>query len=752
MFSFPHSTLIYSLLACILRATAGAEETSQWQFLALADFHGAETFATKPDFESNSWKKWLGTLKYIHDKYGGDLVLLPGDTQNGKWTEDNFIEKINSELSPQEAVLLAGRNCYGTMKKLFAQAGYEKILVAVGDHELGGNSWKKNSQKVLSLPSYRQSFTKSLNRDSNGNFLYEEPIGSAPSRPLGTAFDNTSYAHRHKNALFITLDVFETFRGDKSYFDRENGTGGEGVLSCTVGGEHLVWFENVLQQARADLTISHIFVQGHVPIAHPVRQINCSGQFLDNGEDSELWRLMNLYEVDIYFAGEVHANTVIKSQSSNLIQISSRGNVFNNFLQILVEEEKIHIVAFNEIGSKPRWNDEHDIHGNLIIDKSLGIVTMDSDGALEILDRNSPLIHISFEGAVPLETRQIIGMTHDDIGEKLIGSRISMRDGIVSSQAMANQGEFGQQYDGQIVNIPLESGIIGYAGLFSDESRFAFYSTGPFSGGDVASVSLWINTVHAQKQMILVHYGAIFGSSIDKTTKDFFTLVLDNGVPTVYLGKKKILKSTGHNLLADGQWHHIAVSMPTKSCLLSQVNIYVDGIKTITWLLDSDDYIFTTTSGRLSLGGYGYSAKYFDDIFPEMETYSGYMDDFKFHSRPLTSNDFVNIIPLVSSPAPAPTEIGDNLCQDYKKKFRFNGTKRTCKWVQNNWKTRCVRDEARENCPVTCREACQCFDTPGMFWFKGLKTDCKLTQESQASRCQSNRVRSHCPVTCGICQ
>ena len=63
-------------------------------------------------------------------------------------------------------------------------------------------------------------------------------------------------------------------------------------------------------------------------------------------------------------------------------------------------------------------------------------------------------------------------MTHDDIGEKLIGSRISMRDGIVSSQAMANQGEFGQQYDGQIVNIPLESGIIGYAGLFSDESRF----------------------------------------------------------------------------------------------------------------------------------------------------------------------------------------------------------------------------------------------------------------------------------------
>ena len=113
MFSFSHSTLISSLLLYyVLTATARAEETSQWKFLALADFHGAETFATKPGFESDSWKKSLGTLKYIQESYGGELVLLPGDTQNGKWTEDSFIEKINSNLSPQEAVLLAGRSVF----------------------------------------------------------------------------------------------------------------------------------------------------------------------------------------------------------------------------------------------------------------------------------------------------------------------------------------------------------------------------------------------------------------------------------------------------------------------------------------------------------------------------------------------------------------------------------------------------------------------------------------------------------------
>ena len=40
---------------------------------------------------------------------------------------------------------------------------------------------------------------------------------------------------------------------------------------------------------------------------------------MDRGEDSELWKLMSKYGVDVYFAGEVHSNTA--SQSSNVVQI-----------------------------------------------------------------------------------------------------------------------------------------------------------------------------------------------------------------------------------------------------------------------------------------------------------------------------------------------------------------------------------------------------------------------------------------------
>lgn len=39
-------------------------------------------------------------------------------------------------------------------------------------------------------------------------------------------------------------------------------------------------------------------------IIQPVQRFYCSGQFLDHGEGSKFWDLMNEYGVDIYFAGE----------------------------------------------------------------------------------------------------------------------------------------------------------------------------------------------------------------------------------------------------------------------------------------------------------------------------------------------------------------------------------------------------------------------------------------------------------------
>ena len=76
-------------------------------------------------------------LSYINQTYGGDLIFAPGDSNNGKWYKDSYISQYFPGKTPQEAVYAAGVNCYGTMKDLFAQAGQEKFLMAVGDHELG---------------------------------------------------------------------------------------------------------------------------------------------------------------------------------------------------------------------------------------------------------------------------------------------------------------------------------------------------------------------------------------------------------------------------------------------------------------------------------------------------------------------------------------------------------------------------------------------------------------------------------------
>jgi len=41
----------------------------------------------------------------------------------------------------------------------------------------------------------------------DGNFKYTSLIGSAPSRPIGTSYENSSYAYIHRNTLIVTVDV-----------------------------------------------------------------------------------------------------------------------------------------------------------------------------------------------------------------------------------------------------------------------------------------------------------------------------------------------------------------------------------------------------------------------------------------------------------------------------------------------------------------------------------------------------------------
>ena len=246
---------------------------------------------------------------------------------------------------------------------------------------------------------------------------------------------------------FISIDLYEKMSTDLDYINKTNGNGGEGIVSGTMQGDHLAWFEQVLKVAREDLSsINHIIVQAHMPVQEPVRTVNSSSMKVDDGENSEFWKLMVKYNVDLYLAGEVHSTTASKDANSNLIQIVSRGNRINNFLKIEVEDEVLRVQHYNEIGSKPSNNNNYEQNGQLIIDKSGSDTKIESDGALQILDLRMTLIRYNFEEVVPLGSRQVPALLQMEGKNRvgLIANTTDMR-GITCSQALPNLTSFGRK-------------------------------------------------------------------------------------------------------------------------------------------------------------------------------------------------------------------------------------------------------------------------------------------------------------------
>jgi hypothetical protein len=202
----------------------------------------------------------LAGLKMLNEKYGGEIILMPGDACRGHWDTPQFIKGFNPALTPAEAILQAGDHCYTGMVNAFKEAGYPTILMAVGDHEVGDNPWPVGTAVSKHQAEFRQTFARGFNIDPDGaHFRYDKPIGAAASRPLGTKYETTSYAYQYKNVLFVTVDVFYQEDPDKQI-------GPQGSVTGSVVGKHLQWFDHVLSEARKVDSIKHIFVQAHLPV------------------------------------------------------------------------------------------------------------------------------------------------------------------------------------------------------------------------------------------------------------------------------------------------------------------------------------------------------------------------------------------------------------------------------------------------------------------------------------------------------
>lgn len=150
---------------------------------------------------------------------------------------------------------------------------------------------------------------------------------------------------------------------------------------------------------------------------------------------------------------------------------------------------------------------------------------------------------------------------------------------------------------------------------------------GPMGAGEILSCDIRFKTT-ASRERVLIFYGGRFGHS---RIKDIFLLTLQNGNMRLYLEKKSYVEPKADILLNDGVWHSILISMPSKSSLYSDINIFIDGEKVQTKLRGKEDKnVFFTTSGHVSVGGFGYSNQvYGQSIFKSMKNFEGEISNFR---------------------------------------------------------------------------------------------------------------------------
>lgn len=622
------TTLIAALL--LMQSTARAEES--WRFINLADWHAAEIYV-QPNIFPGMAEQNLAALRMLKDNYGGDLILMPGDACRGHWDTPQFIRSFNPTLTPAEAILQAGDLCHTGMVDAFKEAGYSTLLMAVGDHEVGDNPWPVGTAVSKHQAEFREAFAKVFNiTPDGGQFNYDKPIGAAASRPLGTKYEETSYAYQHKNVLFVTVDAFHQGDPDKQI-------GPQGSVTGAVVGKHLRWFEHVLSEARKDTSIKHIFVQAHLPVLQPVRRVNSSGMLMDGEMESDFWKTMRKHDVDIYFAGEVHSNTVTKDPKSDLVQVVTRGRWLNNFATVDVTDDKIDITLYNQISPKAS-DGKFEIYGKLVIDKSGENKTFRDEGELTFLDRETPMLLFDFDENFAMKDRIVLGFSLRQGGNPF-KSEVTI-DGVTCDRSFPNQGAFGRNYDAQNGNIELAAdGPRGKSGVFNATSQMAVYGAGPHSYGNVVSYALWMKTT-SQEDMVLINTGR------GGMNRGLFNLNLNDARPELLMADDVRLSAKTQKL-DDGKWHHIAMSMPKKDCKLSEVQFYVDGQPVESDVVGKDNPINVSMVNKVSVGGGGHEnlrsssyGKYMQDNFG-VKPFVGSLDEVSVWARALTATEVIEL-------------------------------------------------------------------------------------------------------------
>ncbi len=270
-------------------------DTAPWTFCTIPDFLNFDI-----EYPQQGWEDALGYILNSMKNENPAFAMVAGDLVMGHWGPTKAdIDKWADKYFPPWVQRFADHNL--------------KVYAALGDHEIGDNPWR--GDKARTVPFYKEAFRRYLKMPPNG-----------PEHMKGTAFYWV-----HKNALFISVDVFEVGKSD------------QGAIAAGVTGKQLEWLEEVLSRHRA--RVDHIVVMGHTPVLRPVRTFSSSGMLTVKGRESAFWQTMVKYDVDLYVCGEVHAVTC--TQQDGIQQVAHGGLIGRttkpNYMVVTVHKDKLEL-------------------------------------------------------------------------------------------------------------------------------------------------------------------------------------------------------------------------------------------------------------------------------------------------------------------------------------------------------------------------------------------------------------------------
>ena len=555
-FSRPLILVLLWLVSLFMTAPVhGQQPYEPWKIVTASDWHSAENGvkANNPQFFRNAQEREQVLIEQIM-AVDPEVVLIAGDMGGGRWVTSSLKNVMKPSETLEQAIYRLGEKTYCNHRRNFLEAGMQNLLVCVGDHDVGDNDWPPGSERSQTVPWHRKIYGQCYNTGAQGQWLWDEKIGDAPARPLGTKYENTSFAHQYKNVLFVNVDVFHQENPDKRLHPQT------GSVIANITGKHLEWFDRVLEAGRQQEDIRYIFVQAHPPIITPIRAHSSSMLFVDRYEKSNLWKTMRKHQVDLYFAGEVHSHTISKDPQSDLVQVVTDRKLP---VEITVYKDKLEFRAFERdpenqaLTEQPNYFQAH----HLIIDKSGPSLSFDDGvGVLKELDRQAVFVHYPFE---KIETTPF-GIEKQGYEPDIL-----------------NHGELDYFYDGIAYRGEVTEGKTGQAIKLNGNGSVDVYGFCPFGyrqGEPRRTFSLWFNT-NQSGQYNLMNGGH---GKERRQHSGALDILLQDGTLAIRTeqhqsrGVRQESRVVSSNL-NDGAWHHVALVVSSEAQTIGDLKVYLDG-------------------------------------------------------------------------------------------------------------------------------------------------------------------------------